>query len=67
VDAKIPRWLRPHIPLVASDREIIWVPGLRLAEPAKLPPTSRDILEIAVTPTTPDTTRISEILRQIRK
>jgi tRNA(Ile)-lysidine synthase len=67
VDAKIPRWLRPHLPLVTSAQEIIWVAGLRLAEPVKLLPTSRDILEIAVTPTTPDTTRISEILRQLRK
>jgi len=66
VDAKIPRWLRPHLPLVTSAQEIIWVAGLRLAEPVKLLSTSRDMLEIAVTPTTPDTTRISEILRQIR-
>ncbi|MHB9073367.1 MAG: tRNA lysidine(34) synthetase TilS [Desulfobaccales bacterium] len=67
VDAKIPRWLRTHLPLVTSAHEIIWVAGLRLAEPVKLTPTSRDILEIAVTPATADTTRISEILRQIRK
>jgi tRNA(Ile)-lysidine synthase len=67
VDAKIPRWLRPHLPLVTSAKEIIWVAGLRLAEPVKFLPASRDILELAVTPTTTDTTRISEILRQIRK
>jgi tRNA(Ile)-lysidine synthase len=66
VDAKIPRWLRPHLPLVASDQEIIWVVGLRLAEPAKLPPLGRDILEIAVAPTTVDTARIWEILRAVR-
>ena len=67
VDAKIPRWLRPHLPLVARAREIIWVPGLRLAEPVKLLPASRDILEIAVTPTTADTARIWEILGRFRK
>ncbi len=67
VDAKIPRWLRPHLPLVADANEIVWVAGLRLAEPVKLLPTGRDILEIAVTPTTADTARIWEILRQVRK
>jgi tRNA(Ile)-lysidine synthase len=67
VDAKIPRWLRPHLPLVASDKEIIWVAGLRLAEPAKLLPLTRDILELAVTPTTVETARIWEILGQVRK
>lgn len=67
VDTKIPRWLRSHLPLVASDQEIIWVAGLRLAEPVKLLPTSQEILEIAVTPTTADAARIWEILRQVRK
>ncbi len=67
VDAKIPRWLKPHLPLVADAQEIIWAAGLRLAEPAKLLPTSQDLLEIAITPTTADTARIWEILRQVRK
>jgi tRNA(Ile)-lysidine synthase len=66
VDAKIPRWLRPHLPLVAGGGEIIWVAGLRLADPVKLLPISRDILEVAVTPATADTARIWEILRQVR-
>lgn len=67
VDAKIPRWLRPHLPLVVSAGQIIWAAGLRLAEPVKLLPTSRDILEIAITPTTTDTARMWEILQQVRK
>ena len=66
VDAKIPRWLRPHIPLVAAAGEIIWVAGVRIADPVKLLPDSRDILEITVTPTNPDTARIWEILRRVR-
>jgi tRNA(Ile)-lysidine synthase len=65
VDAKIPRWLRSHLPLVAAGGEIIWVAGLRLAEPVKLLPDSRDRLEIGVTPGNADTARIWEILRQV--
>ena len=37
-----------------------------LADPVKLRPDSRDILEITVTPTNPDTARIWEILRRVR-
>jgi hypothetical protein len=51
---------------VTSAQEIIWVAGLRLAEPVKLLSTSLDILEIAVTPTTADTARIWEIIGRIR-
>ena len=66
VDAKIPRWLRPHLPLLASAGEIVWVAGLRLAEPVKVLADSRDIWEITVTPANPATTRIWEILRRVR-
>jgi tRNA(Ile)-lysidine synthase len=67
-DAKIPRWLRPHLPLVVTPAgEIVWVAGLRVAEPVKILPASREILEIAVTPVNPDTARIWEILRRVRE
>ncbi len=66
VDSKIPRWLRPHLPLVAHGGEIIWAPGLRLADPVKLVPASREVLEITVTPANPDTGRIREILAGVR-
>jgi tRNA(Ile)-lysidine synthase len=66
VDAKIPRWLRPHIPLVAAAGEIVWVAGVRIADPVKLLPDSREVLEITVTPTNPGTARIWEILRRVR-
>jgi tRNA(Ile)-lysidine synthase len=66
VDAKIPRWLRPHLLLVTSAGEIIWVPGLRLAEPAKVLPANRDILEISVIPANADTARIWEIMGRVR-
>ena len=66
MDAKIPRWLRPHLPLLASAGEIVWVVGLRLAEPVKVLADSGDIWEITVTPANPDATRVWEILRRVR-
>lgn len=66
VNQKIPRWLRPYIPLVADARRIIWVAGLRAAEPAKASPASRRVLEIQLSPLTPDTRRIWEMLLACR-
>jgi tRNA(Ile)-lysidine synthase len=66
VDAKIPRWLRPHLPLLASADEIVWVAGLRVADPVKLLPAGGEVWEISVTPINPDTARIWEILRRVR-
>jgi hypothetical protein len=62
VDAKIPRWLRPHLPLVASRDTIIWVPGLRLAGSVKPTPETANILEIALAPNTPAAARVWELL-----
>jgi tRNA(Ile)-lysidine synthase len=66
VDAKIPRWLRPHLPLLTAAGDIVWVPGLRVAEPARLHPESRERWEITLTPATPATRRLWEILRRLR-
>jgi len=62
VDAKIPRWLRPHLPLVTSCGEIIWVPGLRVAEPVRLTPQSSGVLELTISPATAATARIWELI-----
>jgi tRNA(Ile)-lysidine synthase len=67
VDAKIPRWVRPHIPLVAAAGEIVWVAGLRVADPAKLLPDKGEVLEITLAPANADTARIWEILRRVRE
>jgi len=67
VDAKIPRWLRAHLPLVAAAGEIVWVAGLRLADPVKLLPDKGEVLEITVAPANADTARIWEILRRVRE
>jgi tRNA(Ile)-lysidine synthase len=62
VNAKIPRWLRPHIPLVVSAGRVVWVAGLRPADPVKVTGASRTLLTLEISPQTPDTRRIWEML-----
>jgi tRNA(Ile)-lysidine synthase len=62
VDAKIPRWLRPYLPLVTSRGRIIWVPGLRLAEPVKLTPQTSKVLELTISPVTAAAARVWELI-----
>jgi tRNA(Ile)-lysidine synthase len=62
VDAKIPRWLRPHLPLVVSRDSIIWVPGLRLAEPVKLTPETKRVLELTISPANDRAARVWDLL-----
>jgi tRNA(Ile)-lysidine synthase len=62
VDAKIPRWLRPHLPLVASGERLIWVPGMRLAEPVKLTSESSRVMELSIFPTNANTARVWELI-----
>ncbi len=66
VDSKIPRWLRPHLPLVVSQDRIVWVAGLRVAEEVKLTAASRNLLEIELSPGHPETRRIWEMLLACR-
>ena len=47
--------------------EIVWVAGVRMADPVKLLPDSREVLEITVAPANADTARIWEILRRVRE
>ena len=67
VDAKIPRWLRPHLMAVESAGQIIWLPGLRTADPVKITPNTRNVLEIKVSPTLPATQRLWDILLTCRR
>jgi tRNA(Ile)-lysidine synthase len=62
VDAKIPRWLRPHLPMVADAGSIIWVPGLRLAEPVRLTPETSRVLLLSISPTNTTTARVWDLL-----
>jgi tRNA(Ile)-lysidine synthase len=68
VDRKIPRWLRPHLPLLAAGGEVLWVPGLgAVAETAALTPETRRVLEIELAPAAPHARRIWEILLACRR
>jgi tRNA(Ile)-lysidine synthase len=62
VDAKIPRWLRPHLPLVVSGENIIWVPGLRLADPVKVTSQTSRMLELSISPADDRTARVWDLL-----
>jgi tRNA(Ile)-lysidine synthase len=65
VNRKIPRYLRPYIPMVSDARGLIWVAGLRVAEPVKVTPATRCILEIRLSSIRPATRRIWEMLSAI--
>ena len=67
VDLKIPRWLRPHLPLVVSKGQIIWVVGLRVAEAVKLTGKSRNLLEMEISPGQTETHRVWEMLKACRQ
>jgi len=45
-DSRIPRVERPYVPLVVSDREIVWVVGYRIADPFKLRPETKRVLRL---------------------
>jgi tRNA(Ile)-lysidine synthetase-like protein len=67
VNLKVPRWLRSYIPMVSDARQILWIGGLRVAEPAKVTPATRNILEVRLSPIQPATRRIWEMLSASRK
>ena len=46
VDTRIPRGERPYVPLVVSNREIVWIVGYRIAEPFKLRPETNRVLRL---------------------
>ena len=67
VDSHIPRWLRPHLPLVTDAGAVIWVAGLRVAESVKARPASKTLLEIEVSPGNAYTEKIWQILLAWRR
>jgi tRNA(Ile)-lysidine synthase len=62
VDAKIPRWLRPHLPLVADGEGVIWVPGLRLADAVTPTPRTARVVELTLSPAHDDRARVWELV-----
>lgn len=45
IDAKIPRYQRPRIPVLADQRSVIWVPGICLSERVKIGEGTRRIVK----------------------
>jgi tRNA(Ile)-lysidine synthase len=62
VDSKIPRWLRPHLPLVESNGRIIWVAGLRPAEYVRVAPHTHTVLLLRLFPANSYTARVWQML-----
>jgi tRNA(Ile)-lysidine synthase len=48
VDLKVPRRRRDNIPVVEDEAGIVWVAGYRIAERAKLTPSTRRVLRLSV-------------------
>ena len=48
IDQKIPRHERDRLLLLEADSRIAWVAGVRIAEPFKVTPASRKILEVKI-------------------
>lgn len=49
IDAKVPRRWRSAYPLIADSAGILWVPGLRLDERARVTPAARRLLMVRLT------------------
>jgi tRNA(Ile)-lysidine synthase len=61
-DRKVPRWLRPHLPLVASGGGIVWAAGLGAAPALRLNPQTSQVLELSLECMNPETRRIWDML-----
>lgn len=47
INSNIPRWERPQRPLVCSGEEIVWIPGLRIADSVKITTNTKKIVRIS--------------------
>ncbi len=65
VDRKIPRWLRPYLPVAACRGLVVWVAGVQAAQPAPHPATAKPMLMLGIRPVTPEACRIWEYLRAV--
>jgi tRNA(Ile)-lysidine synthase len=48
VNARVPRLQRRRVPLVEDQERILWVVGLRMAEPVKIVPGTAEILRLSL-------------------
>jgi len=60
-DSRLPRWLRPHLPLVLSQGRVVWVAGLRAAHPGA--PAAGEVLTVTLSPISPLTRRLWDYIR----
>jgi tRNA(Ile)-lysidine synthase len=67
VDRKIPRWLRPYLPVVEAQGRIVWVVGLGPAELVKITASTKRPLCLKVSPGNSYTGRIWEMLMACRQ
>lgn len=50
IDAAVPRWERPRVPLLEARGEIVWIAGLRRGQAAPVTAATRCILEVTLRP-----------------
>lgn len=50
IDAKVPRWDRPRLPVLTAGHTLVWVGGLRRGAAAPLTAATRRVLEVRLTP-----------------
>jgi tRNA(Ile)-lysidine synthase len=50
IDAEVPRWERPRVPLLEARGQILWVAGLRRGQAAPITAGTRRILEVTLRP-----------------
>ncbi|MRR07598.1 MAG: tRNA lysidine(34) synthetase TilS [Deltaproteobacteria bacterium] len=48
IDRKISQFLRRQIPLLFSAEELLWVCGLRVSESGRVPPGTREVIEVEI-------------------
>ena len=48
VDAHVPRHLRDTLPLVSDGEEIVWIPGVTIAETKRVTPATRRQLHLEI-------------------
>lgn len=46
IDAKIPRYLRDHLPIICDQEDVLWVCGVRRSEKGRVTPDTDEILRI---------------------
>ncbi len=44
VNVRLPRWVRDRWPLLFSDDVLVWVPGLRIAHPCRVTPSTQEVV-----------------------